>query len=139
MSPVYCPFVGPVFSSFSSLDKSTELIPCIRFVIQQNGRSFENPPLLDFSRTDTRFVGWNFACDVIHWYEVFPCVVAATDQRGNTKLLIFKYINTEKAVKSMQLSLCILSTEDGADDWTGSWRTVLVRCHLGWSQWPTVN
>ena len=127
MSPFYCPFVGPVFSSFSSLDKSTELIPCVRCVIQQNGRPFENPPLLDFSRTDTRFVHcWIFLertpvlsdgiSLVTSFIQVFPCVVAATDQRGNTKLLIFRYINTEKAVKSMQLSLCILSTKDGADD-----------------------
>ena len=66
MCPVYRPFVGPFLGFFFSLDENTKLIPCVRFVIRQNGRPFENPGLLDFSRTDTRFVGWNFACDVIH-------------------------------------------------------------------------
>ena len=77
MCPVCRPFVCPVF--FSSLDESTQLIPCVRFVIRQNGRPFENPTLLDFSRTDTRFVGWNFA-----------------DKRDNTKLHIARYNIAEK-------------------------------------------
>ena len=87
---MYRPFVGPFFSFFSSLDEITEVIPCVRFVIRQNGRIF-------LERTPVLSDGISLVTSFIEVFPCFPRVIAATDQPDNTtKLHIFRYNNAEK-------------------------------------------